>query len=45
MSALRAIVNNLFLENFNTTFMINEKKKKKVKTLIFFYKIFFKINY
>ena len=36
MSALRAIVNNLFLENFNTTFMINEKKKKNGQNINFF---------
>ena len=28
-SALRALVNNLFLKSFNTIFMKNEKKKKK----------------
>ena len=29
-SALRALVNNLFLKSFNTIFMKNEKKKKKL---------------
>ena len=47
-SALRALVNNLFLKSFNTIFMKNEKKKKTIKMLIvffffFFIKIFFKL--
>ena len=34
-SALRALVNNLFLKSFNTIFMKNEKKN--IKMLIFFF--------
>ena len=33
-NALRAIVNNLFQENFDTTFMENEKNYQNIKWII-----------
>ena len=44
MDVLRAVVNILFKENFDTTFMKNFKKKIVKKLIIFFFfnKIFLK---
>ena len=43
MSALRAIVNNLFFKNFDTTFMENEKSFQNINYFFSFpMKTFFK---
>ena len=36
MSNLRMMVNNLFYENFNTTFMGNEKNYQNINCFFFF---------
>ena len=41
-NALRALVNNQFLESFDTTFMENEKTVKRLIVFYFFIKTFFK---
>ena len=43
MSALRALINNPFLESFNTIFIRNEKAVKILITFfLIFHKFFFK---
>ena len=46
-NALGAIVNNLFQENFDTTFIENEKNYQNINYFFFLKNIFFKwiINY
>ena len=41
MSASRALVNNLFLENFDIIFIGNEKSCKNNNKIFFFIKTFF----
>ena len=42
-NALRALVNNLFYESFDTTFMKNEKNCQNINSFFYFFvKFFFK---